>query len=125
MHTRIRLPSELIDELEHPTVTAAAILAAADTPVEDLNLEVEALHLPAVELTDIDCPEGFAGTGARAIPDGNPAPKAAPTTLSGTTHTTIRIPARLLAIYKTKAAKLGMGYQTLIIRTLNNAAPGL
>lgn len=119
MHTTIPSVGNLIDELNHPTVTPAAILAAFDMPVEDLNLDVSSLDLPDEALGDLDGPFDVAvPAGTASPPRGKRSTLATAPVSTGTTHTTIRIPAKVLAAYKARAAQLGIGYQTLIVRTL-------
>lgn len=109
MHKKITLPSEQIDKLALPSsITSDALFEAAKLPVEELNLTVDLMPEPLLD-------------GPRGRDKSSPAcPCQMPR--RGSQRITIRIPDKLIAFYKTEAAKIGVGYQTLIIKTLRSAA---
>jgi uncharacterized protein (DUF4415 family) len=115
MHTKNPNLTDLDRDLESLGLSREKLAAAAELPVAEMTFSAEELELPE---------NGPAGEPPPARPI-DPATTPNPTTgsagASGTTHTTIRIPTAVLDAYKAKATSLGIGYQTLINRVLQDA----
>jgi hypothetical protein len=119
MHTKQPHRTDLDRDLERLGLTREKLAAAAELSVDEINFSAAELELPE---------NGPDGETPSAPPMGlttTPKPEIAAASATGTIHTTIRVPAGLLAAYKAKAAELRIGYQTLIIRTLREAAGAL
>lgn len=99
----------------------ARIDAVADLPVEFTDIEVQAMDEELTEETQRSLLFDFDTAPA---PEPRDSGSAAVTTQvpSKSQHTTIRIPAPVLAALKARAKATGTKYQTLLIRTLKAAS---
>lgn len=95
----------------------ARINAVADLPVEFTDIEVQAMDEELAEETQRSLLFDFGTVPAPENKDSAPVTVTTPVP-SRTQHTTIRLPAPVLAAYKAKARATGTKYQTLIVRTL-------
>ena len=115
MHMKKPHQTDLDRDLELLGLSREKLATAAAMPLEAMIFSAEELELPE------NGPAGQLPPARPIDPATTPKPTTGGAGASGTTHTTIRIPTALLEAYKAKATSLGIGYQTLIKRVLQDA----
>ena len=98
----------------------AQILAAADMPMAELHLDCDIVD----DTEEIDFNVDFPPLPPLPLVDNSATPDTTSMPLTGTRPISIRVPARVIQSFKSRAADTGTNYQTLMNRALVAAADG-
>lgn len=98
----------------------ARALAAADMPTAELHLDDYIVD----DLEEIDFSIDFPPLPPLPVVDKSATPDTTSMPLTGTRPISIRVPARVIQSFKSRAADTGTNYQTLMNRALVAAADG-
>ena len=128
-----RKKTPIATKLEEFTPRALAIY---DEPIQDIdlgpiqdidlepfqNIDLEPIQEIAFDVADLECDFSNIPTPLPSTP--SPRPVAHTGFTTGTLKVSIRIPARVLAAFKARAATTGTAYQSLMNRSLNATVLG-
>lgn len=109
------IPVESLPDDKELAAASAVFMASLDAEFEAMTSALQSEMTPPDEVVMVSG-EGPANAKSSVADSPLPVPS-----MARSRRTTIRIPAPVLRAYKDKAASVGMGYQTLIIRTLKSA----